>query len=905
MGASFSLPSLSLGVLAGLVYMLIAVGLILAYRANRIINFALVESGVLGAAFLALATYAWHLPYPLAFLVAVSVGGASAWVVQAAIVHRLGRAPKVIAVIATVGFAQVFLLLAVIVTPSGAGGSGYPAPDFLPSIPVGGLTLSPAYTALAILAPVLVVATVAVLHRTRLGVGMRAAAANQAASRLAGIPVSRLTAVAWIAAGALSTVAVALLLPTRGASAGMTLGPSVLVGALTVAVIARLRSISVAVVASLVLGILEAFVAANLPEPGITDIVLLVVLIAALLLQRDTAGRSSDREPWTSIMGFPPLSAAGRRRVRQAAWLAWGVVLAVCVVLGMIMSNADAARMARILAVGVIALGVLIITGLAGQLSLGQMSIAGLAGMASAFAVQASGQVGIGFVTAAAVGATVSILVGLPALRLRGQFLAATTLALAVVTSGYLLPRFLGSGVEAGQPIIAGVALDSGRSYLLVAVAVTALGLAVTEIVRTGPLGRSLRAIRDNEDAARAMGVHAVRTKLSGFAIAGALAGIGGALLAHAQGIVVAGLFPMQGNTDVLASAAIGGLDVLIGPVVGALYVVGVPLFVPLDAAGLAATAVGWLLLLLYLPRGLPGLVAPLRARIARGRGDGQDLAEGVGDDAFVARGVSEAGRPAGRGSPGALALTGLSKSYGGVRAVDDVTVAIEPGTVVGLIGANGAGKTTLFEIIAGTFAPDSGRVALDGVDVSRLAPEARQGRGIARSFQDAALFPSMTVTDCLRIACSRTPEASRRRSAVTARVRDYLSEFGLLHYAEHHVGELSTGTRRIVELACCAALRPRVLLLDEPAAGIAQAEVEALETVLRDLIDRLGCTLVVIEHDVALIRRLADRVLAMHQGRLIADGTPDEVLAHPDVLSSYLGDDAVTVRRSGTVGHG
>jgi len=893
MAVSLSLETLTLGVLSGLVYMLVAIGIILAFRANRIINFAIVEAGVLGAAFLALATEAWRLPYPHAFVIALAVGGFATWVVQAAIVHRLGRAPRVIAVIATVGFAQVFLLLAIIVTPSGAGGTRYPAPDFLPSLPVGGLTLSPAFTALAILAPLAVIATVWVLHRTRLGIGMRAASANDAASRLSGIPVSRLTGLAWVGAGVLATLAVALLLPIRGASAGMALGPSVLVGALTVAVIARLRSIGMAVVAALALGVFEAFVSANLPEAGITDVVLLIVLVIALLLQRDAGGRGSGREPWLAITGFPPLSADARRRVRRAAWVAWGAVLACCLILGLVISNADAARLSRVLAVGVIALGVLVITGLAGQLSLGQMSIAGLAGMASAFAVQASGQVGIGFVVAVATGAAVCVLVGLPALRLRGQFLAATTLALAVVTSGYLLPRFLGSGVEAGQPVVGGIALDSGRSYLIVAVAVTLLGLAITEVVRSGPLGRSLRAIRDNEDAARAMGVHAARTKLSGFAVAGALAGLGGALLAHAQGIVVAGLFPMQGNTDVLASAAIGGLDMLIGPVIGALYVVGVPLFVPLDAAGLAATAVGWLLLLLYLPRGLPGLLAPLRARIARGAAHDESSPPSVTVPDVQAH-----------GSPAALAVVGLTKSYGGITAVDDVTLSVAPGSIVGLIGANGAGKTSLFELIAGTVRSDAGRVTVDDDDITRTSPERRLKRGLVRSFQDAALFPSMTILECLQVACSRTPGMSHRRSSVTARARAYVDDFGLGPYSEHRVGELSTGTRRIVELACCAALRPRVLLLDEPAAGIAQAEVEALERILVSLVRSLGCTLVVIEHDVALIRRIADRVIAMHEGRILADGPSDDVLSHPEVLAAYLGDDVTALERSGAVGN-
>lgn len=882
-----------LGLLAGGVYLLVAIGLILVFRASQVINFALVEAGVLGAAFLALATSAWHLPYPLAFLVAVAVGGLATWVVQVAAVHRLGHVPKVIAVIATVGFSQVFVLLAVVVTPSGLGAAKYPAPDFLPQLSVGGLQLSPAFTALAVMVPALTVATLLLLHRTSLGLGIRAAAANRSAARLAGIPVARMTAVAWIVAGMLSTAAVALLLPTRGASAGMALGPNLLLRALTVAVVARLSSVAVAIPVALGLGVVEAAVSANVSQAGATDAVLLVVLLVALLVQRDRAGRGSGRDSWVAVTGFPVLGPAGRRRVHIALVSAAAVAVVVVVMIGLLVSNADAARLARVFAVATIAMGVLVVTGLAGQLSLGQMSIAGIAGAASAITVQHTGQFPLGFAAAGLAGALVSVVVGLPALRLRGPFLAATTLALAVVTSSFVLPWLLGGGVDAGQPTVGGLALDSGRRYLIVAAAVTVGCLLLTAAIRGGRLGRSLRAVRDNEDAARAMGIAAWRTKLAGFAVAGVLAGMGGAVLAHAQSVVIPGLFPLQGNTDVLASAVIGGLDLLVGPIIGALYVIGVPLFVPLDSAGLAATALGWLLLLLYLPRGLPGVLAPLRARIARSAADAEPAAPPL------AGLVGGAEMPS---TPATLRVTGLTRSYGGVVAVDDVSLEVAPAQIVGLIGANGAGKTTFFELVAGTVAADSGTVLLDAQDVTRWAPERRLRAGLVRSFQDAALFPSMTVRDCIRIACTRTPGVSHSRAHVQSRVDEHVDRFGLRGYADHRVGELSTGTRRIVELACCTALRPRLLLLDEPAAGVAQAEVEALGDVLLSIASGLGCTLIVIEHDVALVRRLADRVVAMHEGRVIADGPASDVLAHPEVVAAYLGDDSATLARSGSV---
>ncbi len=897
--------ALVLGLLNGLLYLIVAVGLILVYRASRVLNFALVEGGVLGASFLALAMQQWHLPYGLAFLVAVVAGGAASGVVQAAVVHRLGEVPRVIAVIATVGFAQLFLLLAAFITPGGAGGVRYPSPDFLPSLSVGPLTLSPAYTGIALAAPILTVLVVLALDRTRLGLGVRATSSNRPAARLAGIPASRMTALAWIGAGMLTTIVVVLLLPTRGASVGMTLGPVLLLRALTVAVIARLESIPVAAAAAVSLGLVEAVVVTWAPQPGMTDLVLLVALLVVLLLQRDVAGRTAPRERWTSITGFPPLSPAGRRRVRLASWTALGVGAVLVAAVVAAVSNANAARLTWVLGVAVVTMGVLIITGLAGQLSLAQFSIAGVSVVASSAVATATGQFFLAFAAAAVAGSVVSLIVGLPALRLRGPFLAATTMAFAVATSSYLLPTLLGSGVTVGQPIIGGVRFDDGRTYLALAAAVTVLAAAILLVLRHGSWGRMVRAVRDNEDAARAMGVNAARTKMTAFAVAGAYAGIGGAVLAHSQSVVVPGLFPLSGNTETLAAAVIGGLDLVVGPVLGALYVVGVPQFLPLDSAGLAASALGWLLLLLYVPRGLPSLLAPLRSRVARDSGG----AEGEGPPPDGPRplplprdnasGLSRAAAPARRAA--ALQLVGLSKAYGGVRAVDDVDLTIAPGEVVGLIGPNGAGKSTLFELVAGAVRPDAGVVLLDGVDITTQAPQHRLSRGISRSFQDAALYPSLTTAECVAVACSRTPGLGRRERRDRGRVQDTLAQFGLERYEHLRVAELSTGTRRIVELACCAALRPRLLLLDEPAAGVAQAEVEVLADVLRGVVDALGATLVVIEHDIALIRRLADRVVAMDLGHVVADGTADAVLAHPQVVAAYLGDGGVATTRSGS----
>ena len=231
------------------------------------------------------------------------------------------------------------------------------------------------------------------------------------------------------------------------------------------------------------------------------------------------------------------------------------------------------------------------------------------------------------------------------------------------------------------------------------------------------------------------------------------------------------------------------------------------------------------------------------------------------------------------------------------------------PGEILGVIGPNGAGKTTCFEIVAGFTRPDRGRIVFDGIDLTGATPEERAREGLVRSFQDAALFPTLTVHETLMVAQERAEPTRLWTSALGVRsaerdkalaADEVLERMRLTRYARHSVGELSTGTRRVVELACLLTLQPRVLLLDEPSAGIAQSESDALGDLLLAIREELGTTMVVIEHDLPLLSRLSDRMLAMNLGRVIAAGTPDEVRTDPAVVTSYLGADQAAIHRSG-----
>jgi ABC-type branched-subunit amino acid transport system ATPase component/MFS family permease len=259
-----------------------------------------------------------------------------------------------------------------------------------------------------------------------------------------------------------------------------------------------------------------------------------------------------------------------------------------------------------------------------------------------------------------------------------------------------------------------------------------------------------------------------------------------------------------------------------------------------------------------------------------------------------------------------ALAVSELTRTFGGVRAVDRVTFDVGPAEIVGVIGPNGAGKTTMFDLVSGHVSADVGSVHLGGRDLGDLGPAARARHGLGRSFQDARLFSELTVAETIAVAnerwvgnrsviaaAMRLPMVVDDEQRTRLRVDELCELFGLGRYRDALVRELSTGTRRVVDLACQVAHRPTVILLDEPSSGIAQREAEALAPLLVRLRDEMGAALVVIEHDIPLVSSVADRFIALDQGRVIAVGTPAEVLADPVVVESYLGTDGAAIARS------
>jgi branched-chain amino acid transport system ATP-binding protein len=260
-----------------------------------------------------------------------------------------------------------------------------------------------------------------------------------------------------------------------------------------------------------------------------------------------------------------------------------------------------------------------------------------------------------------------------------------------------------------------------------------------------------------------------------------------------------------------------------------------------------------------------------------------------------------------------ALEVRNMARSYGGIRAVNGVSLTLAEGEILGLIGPNGAGKTTLFDLISGFVPVDEGQVLLFGEDVTDLTPDERARLGLARSFQDARLFPSLTVTENIAVALERhltsrstigaalhLPTVSKAERSIEKRIDRLIRLMGIDDFRDKFVRELSTGSRRIVDLACVMACDPKVLLLDEPSAGIAQREAEELGPLLHRIMWETGCSLLVIDHDMPLLSSVSDELLALDLGAVVTRGAPNDVLQHPTVVSSYLGTTKEAIQRSG-----
>ena len=917
------LPVIALGTIIGLTYGLLSVGLVLIYRTNRIINFAHGEIGAFGSAFFGLIAVRFHFPYWIAFPLAFALAAGAASLAEVGVIRRMRKAPRLMSLVATLGVGQFLVLFAFAFNNQAGAGSLFPQPTGMPVFNLGALRITQAYSGMLFLSPIAVLALVLFLKRTRYGMGIRAAAANPEAARMAGIFAGRMSSLAWALAGMLSCFTAILTQPTQGFTSAGSTGPTLLLRAMVCAVLARMSSLPLALAGGVGLGIIEQLLLWNYPRSGLVEVSLFAIIYVALMVQKQRGGRDEEKGSWAAVQALKPIPEAIRAlpMVRALGPMMAISFFALFAFMPLWITNANSVQLTGIFGFAIIASSVGIVTGLGGQLSLGQFAIAGVGGAVSVLVSIHTGSYVIAFLYGGLASAFVSLVIALPALRIRGLMLAVTSLAFASVAQAWLLQQswLLGDGKSPGRPSFFGRILDTGRSYYFVGLFCLAFTLFIAWNVKRTGLGRLLIAVRDNEENARAFTVRASLVKVQAFMLAGFVAGIGGSMYAHSLSRIGSTTFPIGSSIDVVKMAVIGGVSLLSGPLLGAFFVQGIPAFVPLDSAGLAANSFGQLIILLYLPGGIGSLISPVRDRIVKmlARRAGIDIEAAYSQGEQRERAQNEVRETAlvqvthNRHRHGEVLLSTreIVKSFGGVRAVRGISFDVHAGEILGLIGPNGAGKTTTFELLGGFTKVDSGVVTFAGEDITNYGPEARARRGLIRSFQDAALFPTMTVLECVQLSLERQSPTRFFSSVIglpgderkkEAQARDLVAFMGLDRYRNAQIQELSTGTRRFTEIACLVGLRPTLLLLDEPSSGIAQRETEALGGLLQDLKKQLDLTLVIIEHDIPLIMGLSDRIVAMADGEVIAHGAPEMVRHHPKVVEAYLGGSMAAIERSG-----
>jgi len=939
----FTANLLFIGLVNGLSVALIAMGIVLVYRSSRVINFAVGDLGVPAAALLAVMVGEHHIPYWPGLVGALLIGTLSGTVIELAVIRRLFKAPRVIVLVATIGVAE--LARAVTYTlpdyRTGQLQTQYPTP-ISSQWHIGSVTVQGSQLLVLIVVPIITAGLWWLLGHTHFGDTVRAAASNSDLSRLTGISPKMMSTGVWTIAGFLSAAAVILYATSQGSAELVSIGPETLLIGLTAALIARMTSFPRAVLGAIGVSIVSQVLTFNYPNStGLVQFILfLVVLVLVAVRSRaDDAGGES--------FAFAPRVPPIPERLREIWWVrrmpqvlaGFALVIAVLVPV-FVHESARHQTYAMILAFALCAVSVTVLTGWGGQLSLGQMAFAGIGAlMAAAFVRGASLDIGwhstrvirgsipkVPFVAALFLGAIVACLVavavGAGALRVKGLLLAISTLAFAIAAEQYIFaqPLFAGSAgaltVEFPRGKLGPIDLASyNRNYYYFVLASLVIVLVLVGHLRRTGIGRAIIGVRENERAAAALTVSPTRTKLTAFAVAGFVAGFGGALLG---GLVVTigyseRFFRVDDSITLVSLAVIGGLGSLAGAVTGALWVIGLPAFWPQNQeVPLFTSSIGLLIILLYIPGGFTQIGYWARSSILGWleKRMPATAAKTMTTPPSSLSKVAAASTLRLNDDGSVLRTNQLTVNFGGIVAVDCVAFHAEPNEVIGLIGTNGAGKSTLLNAIGG-FVPSTGIVELLGADVSDLPSHARARAGLGRTFQTATLFPELTVRETVQLALEargRTkfwgtllylPRATRAERSKRAEAAELIDFLGLGRYADRFIAELSTGTRRIVELATALGVAPRVICLDEPTAGVAQRESEAFGPLIKRVQHELDATLIVVEHDLPMIMSISDRMYCLEAGAIIAEGTPATIRSDPAVVASYLGTDERAIMRS------
>jgi branched-chain amino acid transport system permease protein len=611
------------GLILGLLGALVAVGMALTYRASRILNFAQGELGtaptVLAVSLVAYAGWSYLLAISVGLVASVLVGA----LVELAIIRRFFRSPRLILTVATLGLAQLLSLGAVFI-PLIWGKQPASNQIHFPlnfRFTIEPIVFSADYLVALVVAPLALLAVAMLLRFTRIGIAVRASAESAERAGTLGVPVKRLQTVVWSVAALLSFTGVFLQAGLQGLPVISGLNLSVLLAALAALMLGKLVNLPAVAVSAVALGLLQEGITWNNPNnPELVESILGLVIVVCLLVRRRGATRADqDRSSsWNMSDEVRPVPRELRSlpEVRAVRWGGATVVAALAVALPNWLQVGDQLKATAAVVFVIITMSVVVLTGWAGQVSLGQMSFAAFGAAVGAYATQHWNlDLGLTLLLAGLAGAVVALVVGLPALRLRGFFLAVTTLAFAMATSAYLLNVQYFSWVPDPETVVirprlfGGISLTSQRTYYYVCLVVLAMAVVAVRGIRRSRTGRVLLALRENERGAQAFGVNVLRAKLTAFAISGFLAAVGGCLLVELLGGFSPDSYAPDQSFVVFTAAVVGGLGSLLGAGLGSLYLEGAQWWLPGAQWQTLASALGVLLVLMIIPGGIGDVV--------------------------------------------------------------------------------------------------------------------------------------------------------------------------------------------------------------------------------------------------------------------------------------------------------
>jgi branched-chain amino acid transport system permease protein len=615
-----------LGVVIGSLNALLAIGLVLIYRSNRVVNFSHGEIGG-SAAVLTVLLIVDGWSYFLAVGAGIALAIVTGALVELLVIRRFVRSPRLLLAVATIALAQILSFVSLTLPRL----FGRPVVPTRFRTPLSGLrfTVDPVIFdgnhLLVIAAAIGAVAGVtAFLQRTDFGIGVQASAENAERAMLCGIPIRSLSTLVWVIAATLSALSAILQAPITGLPIGVLVGPALLLRGLAAAVVARMQSLPVAVAAAIGLGVFEQSIYFRYGRSTIMDALLVVVILVALLAQRRGTSRADafDSSTWEAIGQVRPIPAELRRlpevRVGRVAVLV-SCAAAAIVIPWQVLAESRITLATSMVLWSLVGVSLVVLAGWAGQISLGQFGLVGLGAATAGSLMEAGWDFMLATAAAVVVGVVGAVLLGLPALRLRGFFLAVTTLAFAVAMASYALRlTWLVPEGLVDRPVLFGsIDLENELTYYYACLVVLALTVLCLRGIRSSRTGRAIVGVRDNERAAQAFGISAMGGKLAAFALSGAIAGLAGALFVAQQHRLQLEQFQPLRSLEVLTMVVIGGLGSVPGAILGAVYVRGAQDFLQ-GPGSILATGVGLIALLLVLPKGLGSVVFATRDAILR-----------------------------------------------------------------------------------------------------------------------------------------------------------------------------------------------------------------------------------------------------------------------------------------------